>query len=145
MVAEDWAQWRRTSSSPLFFCSCQEIVSLAVMLRNATSCKRVSEEGSQKRLHTSQECRKHLLKASFRSPCVNIRGVHICGCQHLYDLWMKESACSELGIPARQHWAGQAQKCSCSLILAPQKRKPVFLATEGVMTLWLKLLSKSWN
>lgn len=59
--------------------------------------------------------------------------VHVCGCQHLHGLWMKESVCSELGTPARQHWAWQAQQSICSLVPAPQKKESGFLTTERFM------------
>lgn len=120
--------------SPLFYCSGGEIFRFAVILWNPNPCKAVVEEGSEKRLCTSQEHRKYLLKARSVSPCVNIPGVHVRGCQHLYGLWMKEAACSELGTPARQHWAWQAQQTGCCLVPAPQKKESGFLATERFMT-----------
>lgn len=120
--------------SPLFYCFGREIFRFAVILWNPTPCKAVVGEGSEKRLCTSQEHRKYLLKASSVSPCVNIPGVHVRGCQHLYGLWMKEAACSELGTPARQHWAWQAQQSGCCLVPAPQKKESGFLATERFMT-----------
>lgn len=132
--------------SPLFFCSCREIFSFTVIQWNPTPCKAVAEEDSEKRLCTSQEHRKYLLKASAVSPCVNIPGEHVCGCQHLYGLWMKAAACSELGTPARQHWAWQAQQSGCSLVPAPQEKKRVRLSCNWkIHDLRLKLLSKSWK
>lgn len=65
---------------------------------------------------------------------MNIPGVHVCGCQHLYGLWMKEAAFPELGTPARQDRAWQAQQSSCTLVPTPQEKWSECLVTEGVMT-----------
>lgn len=127
LMAEGWARWHTTHSQLSGFCSHWKIFIFAVILWNPTPYKAVAEENSEKRLCTSQEHRKYKLKARPVSPCVNSPGVHIRGCQHLYGLWIKESACSELGTPARQRLARQAQQSGCSLASAPQKKNQAFL------------------
>lgn len=120
--------------SPLFFCSCREIFSFAVILWNPTPCKAVAEEGSENGCCTSQEHRKYPLKDSSVSPCVNIPGVHTRGCQHLYGLWMKSSLFRAGHSSLATTELSRHSRAAALLFLLTRKKESSSLATERFMT-----------
>lgn len=131
VTAGNWAQWCRTFSQPSvflllpgdlqWFC---EILCLARQGLRRAQKRDFAPVRDTDNMHWRAALGDHV----WISWCARL------WCQHLYGLWMKGAALPELGTPARQDRAWQAQQSSCSPVPTPQEKCSESLVTEGVMT-----------